>query len=109
DGEKLAQLGKRYKVPRLVPYEGYDELLASGAIDAVYLVLPNTLHADYAVRAAEAGVHVLCEKPMATTERECRQMIEAARAGGVKLMIGYRLHFEAANLAAVELARSGKL
>jgi glucose-fructose oxidoreductase len=109
DGEKLAQLGKRHKVKQRVTYDGYDELLASGEIDAVYLVLPNSMHAEYTVRAAKAGVHVLCEKPMATSERECRQMIEAARAGGVKLMIGYRLHFEAANLAAVQLAHSGKL
>jgi glucose-fructose oxidoreductase len=109
DDKKLAQLGKRYKVERRASYDDYDELLASGEIDAVYLVLPNSLHADYAMRAAQAGVHVLCEKPMATSESECRRMIEAAREGGVKLMIGYRLHFEAGNLAAMELARSGKL
>lgn len=109
DDTKLAQLGKRHKVKRRVGYDGYDALLQSGEIDAVYLALPNSLHAEYAVRAANAGVHVLCEKPMATSEAECVRMIEAAREGGVKLMIGYRLHFEAANLAAVELARSGKL
>jgi glucose-fructose oxidoreductase len=109
DEAKLAQLGKRHKVARRATYEGYDALLESGEIDAVYLVLPNTLHADYAIRAARAGVHVLCEKPMATSESECVRMIEAARERDVKLMIGYRLHFEAANLAAMELARSGKL
>lgn len=109
DEHKLAQLGKRHKVQRRASYDGFDALLESGEIDAVYLVLPNTLHADYAVRAARAGVHVLCEKPMATSERDCMRMIEAARESNVKLMIGYRLHFEAANLAAVELARSGKL
>ena len=61
------------------------------------------------MRAARAGVHVLCEKPMAVTEDECREMIDACQEASVKLMIGYRLHFEEANLTAVDLARKGKL
>src|SRR5690242_2280725 len=65
DPEKLATLGRKYKVPLVASYEEYDALLATGDIDAVYLVLPNALHAQYAVRAAQAGVHVVCEKPMA--------------------------------------------
>jgi predicted dehydrogenase len=109
DSEKLQKLGKRHKVERRASYEEYDALLASGEIDAVYIALPNTLHAEYAIRAAKAGLHILCEKPMATSEAECQRMIEAAREAGVSLMIGYRLHLEAANLAAVELAHSGKL
>lgn len=111
DDEKLAELGERYGVPaeRRAGYDDYDELLGSGEIDAVYIGLPNHLHREYAVRAAEAGVHVLCEKPMAVTEEECRAMIDAAEANGVKLMIAYRLHFEAMNLRAVELVRSGRL
>jgi glucose-fructose oxidoreductase len=67
------------------------------------------MHKEYTVRAAQAGLHVLCEKPMAVTARECEQMIRAARDAGVKLMIAYRLHFERANLEAVKYARSGKL
>jgi predicted dehydrogenase len=67
------------------------------------------MHAEYTIRAAKAGVHVLCEKPMAVTEQECRQMIASCRQGGVKLMIAYRLHFEALNLAAIDLARRGRL
>ena len=78
-------------------------------MDAVYLVLPNHLHREYVVRAAEAGVHVLCEKPMAVTEEDCKAMIEAADANKVKLMIAYRLHFEEANLEAIRLLKSGKL
>ncbi len=61
------------------------------------------------MRAAEAGIHVLCEKPMAVTAAECQKMIHAAEAAGVRLMIAYRLHFEAANLRAVEIAESGVL
>src|SRR5262245_32480439 len=64
---------------------------------------------EYTVRAAQAGIHVLCEKPMAVTEEECRAMIRAADEGGIKLMIAYRLHFDEANLKAIEIARSGKL
>jgi predicted dehydrogenase len=111
DPEKLSVLGERYAVPeeRRVGYGGYDELLRSGAVDAVYVATPNHLHRSYAVRAAEAGVHVLCEKPLAVTEEDCRAMIDAAEANGVLLMTAYRLHFEALSLRAVELARSGAI
>ena len=111
DPEKLSVLGERYGVPEehRVDYDGYDDLLESGAVDAVYIALPNHLHRDYAVRAARAGVHVLCEKPMALDEEECLEMIRAAEENGVKLMIAYRLHFEEMNLSAVEAVQSGRL
>jgi predicted dehydrogenase len=85
------------------------DCLKSGAIDAVYIALPNHLHADFTIRAAAAGIHVLCEKPMAVTEKECRAMIRAAQSNNIKLMVAYRLHFEEANMKAVEIVRSGKL
>lgn len=109
DDVKLRELSDRYGVKHAVRYEGYDELLASGEVDAVYIALPNTQHCDYTVRAARAGVHVLCEKPMAMDEAECREMIAACREAGVKLMVAYRLHFEKANLTAVENIQSGAL
>jgi glucose-fructose oxidoreductase len=109
DPEKLHTLGARYGVTHRIGYEQYDALLRSDEIDAVYLTLPNSLHAQFALRAAEAGVHVLCEKPMAVTAADCRKMIDTARKHAVKLMIGYRLHFEAANLAAIETVRSGAI
>ena len=109
DPAKLKQLGKKYRVPYVYSYNEYDQCLRSGQIDAVYIALPNSLHCDYAVRAADAGIHVLCEKPMAVTEDECRRMIEAAERVAVKLMVAYRLHLEEANMKTVELARSGKL
>jgi predicted dehydrogenase len=65
DPEKAREVGLRYGIAKTVSYEGYDNLLRSGSIDAVYIALPNNLHADFSIRAAEAGVHVLCEKPMA--------------------------------------------
>jgi glucose-fructose oxidoreductase len=111
DDKKLEELGERYGVPpeRRVGYERYDELLESGEVDAVYIALPNHLHREYTVRAAEAGVDVLCEKPMAVTEEECQSMIDACRENDVKLMIAYRLHFEPANLRAAELVQEGRL
>jgi len=107
--EKLEKLGRRYGAEHLCQYEAADELFASGAIDAVYIALPNNMHKDYTIRAARAGLHVLCEKPMAVTGSECDQMIRVTRENKVKLMIAYRLHFERANLEAAQLARSGKL
>jgi predicted dehydrogenase len=109
DDKKRKKLGKKYGAAHALPYESYDDLLASGEVDAVYIALPNHLHREYTVRAASAGIHVLCEKPMAVTEAECREMVDAASDGGVKLMVGYRLHLEPANLAAVDMARRGKL
>ncbi len=109
DAVKREQLGEKYQVDKACPYEDYDALLTSGDIDAVYIALPNSLHAEYAERAARAGVHVLCEKPMAVSEAECELMARAAREHKVKLMVGYRLHFERANLEAIEIARSGRI
>lgn len=107
--EKLSELGPRYGATHLCSYAQYDDLLSSGEIDAVYIALPNDLHADAAIRAASYGVHVLCEKPMAPTEAECQQMIDACRREDVRLMIAYRLHFQAANLHVIDLIRRGAI
>jgi len=109
DPEKLEKLGRRYKVKARFSYDRYDECLRSGVVDAVYIALPNHLHRPYAERAARAGVHVLCEKPMAVTEEDCLSMIRVAEENGVKLMVAYRLHFEEANLKAIDLVQGGKL
>jgi len=106
---KLHELGARYGVRTLAHYDGLDELLASGKVDAVYIAVPNDLHAEMTLIAARHGVHVLCEKPMAPTEAECMQMIRACEQRRVKLMVGYRLHFQAANLVAIEIARGGEI
>jgi glucose-fructose oxidoreductase len=109
DPVKLQELGGKYHVDRRYSYERYDEMLRSGEVDAVYIALPNSLHAEYAVRAAQAGVHILVEKPMAVSVEQCERMAKAARDAGVKLMVAYRLHFERANLEAIEVARSGRI
>ncbi len=107
DADKRRRLSRRYRVAANCSYEDFAGCLESGGIDAVYLALPNHLHRDFGVAAARAGVHVLCEKPLAVTEVECEDMIRAAEDAGVRLMTAYRLHFEAGNLEAVRLARSG--
>ena len=109
DETKLRRLGKRYGVSRLSTYDRYDELLESGEIDAVFIALPNHQHAEFTIGAAKRGIHVLCEKPLAVTERECLSMIRAAEKNSVKLMTAYRLHFERANLEAIETVRAGKI
>jgi predicted dehydrogenase len=109
DPDKLAELARKYSVSHTYTYEEYDDLLMSGNADAVYISLPNHLHHEYAIRAAKAGVNVLCEKPMAITVQECQAMIEVAQDCKVKLMIAYRLHLQAANLQALAIAQSGQL
>jgi glucose-fructose oxidoreductase len=107
DRTKRHEIAKRYRLKRVFSYDQFEECLAD--VDAVYIALPNSMHAEYTIRAAKAGVHVLCEKPLAVTVQECRQMMAACRNAGVKLMVAYRLHFEALNLAAMDLARRGQL
>ncbi len=109
DDTKLRSLKRRYDVEHALPYDRYDELLAAGAVDAVYIAVPNDLHADYAIRAARAGVHVLCEKPIAGSSVDAERMITACADAGVKLMIAYRLHFEEANLSAIEVVNRGTI
>jgi predicted dehydrogenase len=109
DQEKLDKLGRKYRVKARAGYDRYEECLQSEQIDAVYITLPNHLHREYSERAARLGVHVLCEKPMAVTEEDCRSMIRVADQHRVKLMVAYRLHFEEANLRSIDLVQSGRL
>ena len=104
---KLRALSRKYRIQNTYSYEEFESCLEE--VDAVYIALPNSMHAEYTIRAARAGVHVLCEKPMAVTVEECRRMIEACRRNRAKLMIAYRLHFEEINLEAVDLVRRGRI
>lgn len=109
DDEKLEKLGEKYGIDELYHYDDLEDLLDKDVVDAVYIALPNHLHHEYTLRAAKKGVHVLCEKPLAVTSEECREMIQVCDDNDVHLMTAYRLHFEAANLKALDLARQGKL
>ena len=106
--EKDRQLSERYRV-RAYKYDDLEEGLDQERVDAVYIATPNILHREHTERAARAGVHVLCEKPMATTQDDCEAMIGVTAGNNVKLMIAYRLHFNDANLHAVRVAKSGDL
>jgi glucose-fructose oxidoreductase len=90
-------------------YENLEDAVRREELDVLYVVVPNHRHRELTERAALAGAHVLCEKAMAVTEEECRSMIRAVDTAGVKLMIAYRLHFEEANLKALEIVRSGRI
>jgi len=109
DPVKADELSKMYKVPETYTYEQYGELLQSGKVDALYIATPNWRHAEFAVPALEAGIHVLLEKPMEVSSEGCQKILDARKRSGAKLMVAYRLHFEPATIAAIELVRSGKL
>lgn len=109
DETKLKELGGRYNVKALCDYTNLSRCLREESIDAVYIATPNTEHVGLVCEAAAAGVHVLCEKPLGVSEQECLEMIDACEQGGVHLMTAYRLHFEAANLKALEIAHSGRI
>jgi predicted dehydrogenase len=109
--EKARKYAAQYGVPAssIYSYETMDAIRDNLAVDATYVCLPNSMHAEYTIRSAKAGKHVFCEKPMATSVSDSKAMIAACRAAGVKLMMGYRCHYETTNLAAIKLIRDGAL
>lgn len=107
DRSKRRALARRYELEQTFDYDDYDQCLQS--VDAVYIALPNSMHAEYTIRAARAGVHVLVEKPMAVTVADCRRMIAACARHRVKLMVAYRLHFESINLEVIDRVRRGDI
>jgi predicted dehydrogenase len=111
DAAKARRLAAEYGVPErsIYDYRNFDRIRDNPDVDIVYVILPVSMHAEYTIRAAQAGKHVLCEKPMAVSSAECEAMIAACRKAGKKLMIGYRSHFEPHNLHAMRLRREGAL
>ncbi len=109
--DKAERYASRFNIPAssIYNYENYDAIADNKAIDAVIVCLPNSMHAEYTIRAARAGKHVLCEKPMCTTVADGEAMIEACRKAGKKLMIAYRCHYEPLNLKAVQWLREGRI
>ena len=103
--EKARQLADIYGVdPRAIyGYEDFERIRDNGRIDVVYIVLPNSMHAEYTIRALQAGKDVLCEKPMAASLAECEAMIDASRKAERILGVAYRLHYEPMNLAVMEM------
>jgi predicted dehydrogenase len=109
--DKAERLAQQYGVDpkNIYNYDNFDDIKDNKDVDIVYIVLPNGMHAEYTIRAAKAGKHVLCEKPMANTVEECQSMIDACKEANVKLMIAYRCHYEPFNLDAIERIRKGEL
>ncbi|MES2733391.1 MAG: Gfo/Idh/MocA family oxidoreductase [Bacteroidota bacterium] len=91
---KAVEWEKKYSLPKknIYDYKTFDRIADNPDIDIVYIVLPNAMHAEYTIRALQAGKHVICEKPMAISVKECQQMIDAAKKANRQLAIGYRLH-----------------
>lgn len=102
---KAERWKQRYGLPAscVYNYETFDRIADNPEIDIVYVVTPNALHRDFVIRAAKAGKHVICEKPMATSVEDCDRMIEACRNANRQLSVGYRLHFEPHNLEAARI------
>jgi predicted dehydrogenase len=94
--EKADRWKKLYNIPdkNIYDYKTFDRIADNKTIDIIYVVLPNSMHREFVIRAAKAGKHVICEKPMALSVKEGQDMIDACKNAGVKLSIGYRLHFE---------------
>ena len=106
--DKARQQADKYGIDakNIYNYDNYDSMKDNPDIDVVYVVLPNSMHAEYTIRAAKAGKHVLCEKPMANSVAECQAMIDACAAAKRKLMIAYRMHYEPMTQQAIALAQS---
>jgi predicted dehydrogenase len=109
DPRKLKALSRKYKAPHTFAYEEYEACLKGGDVDAVYIALPNNMHLAYTQAAANAGIHILCEKPLALHEKECEDIFTLVENAGVKFMVAYRLHFERGNLNAIDVVNSGKI
>lgn len=111
---KASSWSAQYKIPQknIYNYENFDQIINNADIDIVYIVLPVSMHKEFTIRAAKAGKHVICEKPMALNAAECREMIAACKQANRMLSIGYRLHFEPHHIEVMRLGQKqiyGKL
>jgi predicted dehydrogenase len=108
--EKARKVADHYGInPKSIcTYENYDRIRDNPEVDIIYIILPNSMHAEYTIRGLQAGKHVLCEKPMSNSSRDCQQMIDAAKSADRKLMVAYRLRYEPFNRRMIEIARSNQ-
>ncbi|HEY8780738.1 MAG TPA: Gfo/Idh/MocA family oxidoreductase [Mucilaginibacter sp.] len=107
---KIKNWQGKYGIPEknCYNYENFDAIKNNPAIDAVYVITPNGLHHDEVIRVAKAGKHVICEKPMAVNAKEGQEMVDACKAANVKLLVGYRMHFEPKTLEVVRMRKDGE-
>ena len=107
DADKMRKVAAQYgiKASSCYSYQTYDQLKDNPEVEAIYIVLPNSMHHEYTLRGAKAGKHILCEKPMANSVKECEEMIAACAKAGKKLMVAYRIQYEPLNRQAQKLVR----
>jgi predicted dehydrogenase len=107
---KITAWQSKYDIPdkNCYNYENFDHVKDNPDIDAVYVITPNALHHDEVIRVAKAGKHVICEKPMAVNPQEAQEMIDACNKAGVKLLVGYRMHFEPHTLEVIRMRKDGE-
>lgn len=108
---KIKDWQAKYNIPdkNCYNYENFDAVKNNPDIDAIYVITPNALHKDQVIRVAKAGKHAICEKPMAINPKEGQEMIDACKKAGVKLLVGYRMHFEANTLEIIRMRKEGEL
>ncbi|WP_247881029.1 Gfo/Idh/MocA family protein [Skermanella sp. TT6] len=109
--EKARLVAAQYGIPdqAVYDYAGFDRIAEDPRVQVVYVVLPNGLHREFVMRAAKAGKHVMCEKPMANNSAEARDMVAACDQAGVKLMVAYRCQYEPYNRETIQRVRSGDM
>jgi predicted dehydrogenase len=108
---KIKDWQAKYKIPdkNCYNYENFDQVRNNPDIDAVYVITPNALHHDQVIRVAKAGKHVICEKPMAVDAKEGQEMVDACKQANVRLLVGYRMHFEPKTLEIIRMRKAGEL
>ena len=107
---KIKNWQTKYNIPEknCYNYENFDAIKSNPDIDAVYVITPNALHHDQVIRVAKAGKHAISEKPMAVNAREGQEMVDACKQAGVKLLVGYRMHFEPHTLEVIRMRKAGQ-
>ena len=107
---KISKWRSEYNIPEknCYNYENFDGIKDNPDIDAVYIITPNGLHCEQAIRVAKAGKHVICEKPMGVNAKEGQEMVDACKASDVKLLIGYRMHFEPKTVEVIRMRKAGE-
>jgi predicted dehydrogenase len=108
---KVSAWQSKYDIPEknCYNYENFDTIKSNPDIDAVYVITPNALHHDQVIRTARAGKHVICEKPMAINAKEAQEMVDTCKKANVKLLVGYRMHFEPKTLEIIRMRKDGEL
>jgi predicted dehydrogenase len=107
---KIKDWQSKYNIPEknCYNYENFDRIKDNPDIDAVYVITPNGLHKEQVIRVARAGKHAICEKPMAINAKEGQEMVDACKKAGVKLLVGYRMHFEPNTLEVIRMRNAGE-